>query len=167
MYLNFGEIGTNIKNLMEDFQRKKPKEQQKLESITDMKNVKRLLQNQRLSELDATRLVMLYALHYERHSSNALQSLLADLRNRGVSEKYRRLVASVVEFGGKRVRGSDLFSPKDAVAITKQFFKGLKGVENVYTQHQPFLLDTLDQLIKGKLKDNMYPYVGPSTLRDR
>lgn len=223
MYLNFGEIGTNIKNLMEDFQRKKPKEQQKLESISDMKafvenypqfkkmsgtvskhvtvvgelsrlvserhlmevseveqelacqndhsnalqNVKRLLQNQRLSELDAVRLVMLYALHYERHSNNALQSLLTDLRNRGVSEKYRRLVSSVVDFGGKRVRGSDLFSPKDAVAITKQFFKGLKGVENVYTQHQPFLLDTLDQLIKGKLKDNMYPYVGPSTLRDR
>lgn len=223
MYLNFGEIGTNIKNLMEDFQRKKPKEQQKLESISDMKafvenypqfkkmsgtvskhvtvvgelsrlvserhlmevseveqelacqndhsnalqNVKRLLQNQRLSELDAVRLVMLYALHYERHSNNALQNLLTDLRNRGVSEKYRRLVSSVVDFGGKRVRGSDLFSPKDAVAITKQFFKGLKGVENVYTQHQPFLLDTLDQLIKGKLKDNMYPYVGPSTLRDR
>lgn len=37
MYLNFGEIGTNIKNLMEDFQKKKPKGQQKLESITDMK----------------------------------------------------------------------------------------------------------------------------------
>ncbi|XP_063803245.1 vacuolar protein sorting-associated protein 45 [Pseudophryne corroboree] len=223
MYLNFGEIGTNIKNLMEDFQKKKPKEQQKLESIADMKafvenypqfkkmsgtvskhvtvvgelsrlvserhlmevseveqelacqndhssalqNVKRLLQNQRLSELDTVRLVMLYALRYERHSSNALQSLLADLRTRGVSEKYRRLVSAVVDFGGKRIRSSDLFSPKDAVAITKQFFKGLKGVENVYTQHQPFLLDTLDQLIKGKLKDSMYPYVGPSTLRDR
>lgn len=37
MYLNFGEIGTNIKNLMEDFQKKKPKGQQKLESISDMK----------------------------------------------------------------------------------------------------------------------------------
>lgn len=37
MYLNFAEIGTNIKNLMEDFQRRKPKEQQKLESIADMK----------------------------------------------------------------------------------------------------------------------------------
>lgn len=37
LYLNFGEIGTNIKNLMEDFQKKKPKEQQKLESISDMK----------------------------------------------------------------------------------------------------------------------------------
>ncbi|XP_069796694.1 vacuolar protein sorting-associated protein 45 isoform X1 [Narcine bancroftii] len=37
MYLNFGEIGCNIKNLMEDFQKKKPKLQQKLESISDMK----------------------------------------------------------------------------------------------------------------------------------
>lgn len=37
LYLNFGEIGTNIRNLMEDFQKKKPKGQQKLESISDMK----------------------------------------------------------------------------------------------------------------------------------
>uniref|UniRef100_A0A8C8YL34 Vacuolar protein sorting-associated protein 45 n=1 Tax=Prolemur simus TaxID=1328070 RepID=A0A8C8YL34_PROSS len=223
MYLNFAEIGSNIKNLMEDFQKRKPKEQQKLESIADMKafvenypqfkkmsgtvskhvtvvgelsrlvsernllevseveqelacqndhssalqNVKRLLQNPKVTEFDAARLVMLYALHYERHSSNSLPGLMMDLRNKGVSEKYRKLVSAVVEYGGKRVRGSDLFSPKDAVAITKQFLKGLKGVENVYTQHQPFLHETLDHLIKGKLKENLYPYLGPSTLRDR
>lgn len=35
-------------------------------------------------------------------------------------------MSAIVEYGGKRVRGSDLFSPKDAVAITKQFLKGLK-----------------------------------------
>ncbi|XP_075381340.1 vacuolar protein sorting-associated protein 45 isoform X3 [Mycteria americana] len=223
MYLNFAEIGSNIKNLMEDFQRRKPKEQQKLESIADMKafvenypqfkkmsgtvskhvtvvgelsrlvgernllevseveqelacqndhssalqNVRRLLQNPKVTEFDAARLVMLYALHYERHSSNSLPGLMTDLKNRGVSEKYRKLVSAVVEYGGKRVRGSDLFSPKDAVAITKQFLKGLKGVENVYTQHQPLLQETLDQLIKGKLKDSQYPYLGPNTLRDR
>ncbi|XP_030042826.1 vacuolar protein sorting-associated protein 45 isoform X3 [Microcaecilia unicolor] len=134
---------------------------------TAYQNVKRLVQNPKVSELDAVRLVLLYALHYERHSSNNLPGLLMDLRNRGISEKYRKLVSAVVEYGGKRVRGSDLFSPKDAVAITKQFFKGLKGVENVYTQHQPLLQETLDQLIKGKLKENLYPYLGPSTLRDR
>uniref|UniRef100_A0AAQ6A6B3 Vacuolar protein sorting-associated protein 45 n=1 Tax=Amphiprion ocellaris TaxID=80972 RepID=A0AAQ6A6B3_AMPOC len=210
LYLNFGEIGTNIKNLMEDFQKKRPKGQQKLESITDMKafvdnypqfkkmsgtvskhvtvvgelsrlvserqlmevseveqelacqndhsnaqqSVRRLLQNPRLSELDAVRLVMLYALRYERHSSR-------------VSERHRRMVQSVVEYGGKRVRGSDLITPTDAVAITKQFFKGLKGVENVYTQHQPLLHDTLDQLIKGRLRDGQFPYLGASSLRDR
>ncbi|KAF2988317.1 hypothetical protein EK904_006610, partial [Melospiza melodia maxima] len=41
------------------------------------------------------------------------------------------------------------------------------GIENVYTQHQPLLQETLDQLIKGKLKDSQYPYLGPNTLRDR
>ncbi|XP_066233469.1 vacuolar protein sorting-associated protein 45 isoform X3 [Saccopteryx leptura] len=223
MYLNFAEIGSNIKNLMEDFQKKKPKEQQKLESIADMKafvenypqfkkmsgtvskhvtvvgelsrlvgersllevseveqelacqndhssalqNLKRLLQNPKVTEFDAARLVMLYALHYERHSNNSLPGLMMDLRNKGVCEKYRKLVSAIVEYGGKRARGSDLFSPKDAVAITKQFLKGLKGIENVYTQHQPFLHETLDHLIKGKLKENLYPYLGPSTLRDR
>uniref|UniRef100_A0A8C6VNN9 Vacuolar protein sorting-associated protein 45 n=1 Tax=Nothobranchius furzeri TaxID=105023 RepID=A0A8C6VNN9_NOTFU len=223
LYMNFGEIGTNIKNLMEDFQKKKPKGQQKLESISDMKafvdnypqfkkmsgtvskhvtvvgelsrlvaerqlmevseveqelacqndhsnaqqNVRRLLQNPRVAELDAIRLVMLYALRYERHSSSILPSLMDELSRRGVSERYRRMVQSVVEYGGKRIRGSDLISPTDAVAITKQFFKGFKGVENVYTQHQPLLHDTLDQLIKGRLKDSQFPYLGPSSLRDR
>lgn len=37
MYLNFGEIGQTIKELMEEFQ-KKAKKHQKVESIADMKN---------------------------------------------------------------------------------------------------------------------------------
>uniref|UniRef100_A0A8C7ZBV9 Vacuolar protein sorting-associated protein 45 n=1 Tax=Oryzias sinensis TaxID=183150 RepID=A0A8C7ZBV9_9TELE len=220
LYLNFGEIGTNIKNLMEDFQKKRPKGQEKLESISDMKAfvdnypqfkkmsgtvskhvtvvgelsrlvserklmevseveqelacqndhsnaqqvVRRLLQNPRISELDAVRLVMLYALRYERHSSSILPSLMEDLNRRGVSERHRTLCWT---YGGKRIRGSDLITPTDAVSITKQFFKGLKGVENVYTQHQPLLHDTLDQLIKGRLKDSQFPYLGASSLRDR
>uniref|UniRef100_A0A671P1Y3 Vacuolar protein sorting-associated protein 45 n=1 Tax=Sinocyclocheilus anshuiensis TaxID=1608454 RepID=A0A671P1Y3_9TELE len=223
LYLNFGEIGTNIKNLMEDFQKKKPKDKQKLESITDMKafvdnypqfkkmsgtvskhvtvvgelsrlvserqlmevseveqelacqndhssaqqNLRRLLQNPRLSEIDAVRLVMLYALRYEKHSSSILPSLMEELNRKGVLERNRKMIQAVVEYGGKRIRGSELVAPTDAVAITKQFFKGLKGVENVYTQHQPLLHDTLDQLIKGRLKDSQFPYVGPSSLRDR
>uniref|UniRef100_A0A672JUD0 Vacuolar protein sorting-associated protein 45 n=1 Tax=Sinocyclocheilus grahami TaxID=75366 RepID=A0A672JUD0_SINGR len=223
LYLNFGEIGTNIKNLMEDFQKKKPKDKQKLESITDMKafvdnypqfkkmsgtvskhvtvvgelsrlvserqlmevseveqelacqndhssaqqNLRRLLQNPRLSEIDAVRLVMLYALRYEKHSSSILPSLMEELNRKGVLERHRKMIQAVVEYGGKRIRGSELIAPTDAVAITKQFFKGLKGVENVYTQHQPLIHDTLDQLIKGRLKDSQFPYLGPSSLRDR
>uniref|UniRef100_V9KNW6 Vacuolar protein sorting-associated protein 45 n=1 Tax=Callorhinchus milii TaxID=7868 RepID=V9KNW6_CALMI len=223
MYLNFGEIGSNIKNLMEDFQKKKPKSQQKLESISDMKafvetypqfkkmsgtvskhvtvvgelsrlvserglmevseveqelacqsdhssalqNVRRLVVSGRVADLDAVRLVALYALRYQRPNNSNLDGLLEDLSRRGVANRERKMVSALVEYGGKRERRSDLVTPKDAVAITKQFFKGLKGIENVYTQHQPLLQDTLDQLIKGKLRDNLYPYLGPSTLRDR
>uniref|UniRef100_A0A3B1K4T9 Vacuolar protein sorting 45 homolog n=1 Tax=Astyanax mexicanus TaxID=7994 RepID=A0A3B1K4T9_ASTMX len=130
-------------------------------------NVRRLLQNPRVAELDAVRLVMLYALRYERHSSSMLPSLMDELNRRGVSEKHCKMVQAMIDYGGKRVRGTDLITATDAVAITKQFFKGLKGVENVYTQHQPLLHDTLDQLIKGRLKDSQFPYLGPSSLRDR
>jgi hypothetical protein len=42
----------------------------------------------------------------------------------------------------------------------------MQGVQNVYTQHEPLLLETLDQLVKGKLKDQDFPFVG-SMLRDR
>ena len=43
----------------------------------------------------------------------------------------------------------------------------LQGVENIYTQHKPLLQSLLDQLIKGRLKESAYPYVGNSQLRDR
>jgi len=36
---------------------------------------------------------------------------------------------------------------------------GLKGVENIYTQHTPLLQQTLDQLAKGKLKEPAFPFV--------
>lgn len=56
------------------------------------------------------------------HLSTAWRGCQAD----GALPSPAQLVSAVVEYGGKRVRGSDLFSPKDAVAITKQFLKGLK-----------------------------------------
>lgn len=46
--------------------------------------------------------------------------------------------------------------------------RGLKGVENVYTQHSPRLESTLQDLIKGRLRDALYPFVeGGGTTRDK
>ena len=35
----------------------------------------------------------------------------------------------------------------------------VQGVENVYTQHTPMLLTTLEALVKGRLKDADFPYI--------
>jgi vacuolar protein sorting-associated protein 45 len=35
----------------------------------------------------------------------------------------------------------------------------LQGVENVYTQHTPHLVQTLDLLLKGRLRETSYPFV--------
>uniref|UniRef100_A0AAY4CTW9 Vacuolar protein sorting-associated protein 45 n=1 Tax=Denticeps clupeoides TaxID=299321 RepID=A0AAY4CTW9_9TELE len=182
LYLNFGEIGTNIKNLMEDFQKKKPKGQQKLESISDMKAFvdnypqfkkmsgtvsKHVTVVGELSRLVSERCLMEVSeveqeLACQNDHSNAQQVRFLPLQTLTVT----MCGVSTASYP-RGVDRSDLITPTDAVAITKQFFKGLKGVENVYAQHQPLLHETLDQLIKGKLKDSQFPYLGPNALRDR
>ena len=41
----------------------------------------------------------------------------------------------------------------------KNVFKGLQGVDNVYTQHAPLLVETLQQLVKNDLSPAAYPYM--------
>ncbi|GAB1606588.1 vacuolar protein sorting-associated protein 45-like [Argonauta hians] len=222
LYMNFGEIGNNIKQLMEEFQ-KKSKGHAKVESIADMKafvenypqfkkmsgtvskhvtvvgelsrlvglhnllevseceqemacqndhstslqKVKSLLSKEKIREVDMLRLVMIYALRYEKHSSNEISGLVDILRKKGLNEKQRSKVQALLDYGGSQARGTDLFENEDPVAITKRFLKGLKGVENVYTQHKPLLHSILDQLTKGKLKESSYPYLGTGQLKDR
>jgi len=114
-------------------------------------------QNTNLREIDALRLVMLYALRYETHSNNDIMGLVAKLKNKGVTEDNIRLVKALLQIGGAKKRKSDLFG-SDPVAVTKRFIKGLKGVENIYTQHTPWLNYIVEDLVKGKLKEAQFPY---------
>ncbi|RCN24665.1 hypothetical protein ANCCAN_29634 [Ancylostoma caninum] len=43
--------------------------------------------------------------------------------------------------------------------MTKRFIKGLKGVENIYTQHEPYIKTIMENVARGKLSDQQYPYV--------
>lgn len=39
-------------------------------------------------------------------------------------------------------------------------FCKIQGVENVYTQHQPLLFQTMESITRGRLRDVDYPFVG-------
>ncbi len=63
---------------------------------------------------------------------------------------------------------TELFESAGLFSSAGARFKGLKGVENVYTQHSPLLETTLHQLVKGKLREAQYPFVeGGGTTRDK
>lgn len=222
MYKNFGEIGTSIKELMEEFQ-KRSKSHQKVESIEDMKsfvenypqfkkmsgtvakhvtvvgelsrivalqnlleiseceqdlvarsdhsaalqNVQRLLRDPRTTDLNALRLVALYSLRYETHPNNAMTSLVERLSSKPRDRKCNKVISGLLKYGGSSARSSDIFGTKDPISFTKKFFKGLQGVENVYTQHTPLLKDIIEQLSKNKLRESEYPYLGSATIQDR
>jgi vacuolar protein sorting-associated protein 45 len=58
-------------------------------------------------------------------------------------------------------RQEELFSSSDLFSRARSGFKGLKGVENVYTQHTPFLERTLSTLMKGRLREQTHPFIDP------
>lgn len=215
LHNNFGEIGSNIKDLMQDFQRK-TKSQQKVESIADMKafvenypqfkkmsgtvskhvtvigelsrlvtnhnmfevseaeqelasgnatdhsesysKVSRLIQDKKVTHHDALRLTLLYALCFDKSSNYNVQGLIKLLKDRdGFPEKSLQYVRYILEFGETKSSPSPVEGMR---TITRKVIKGLKGVENIYTQHEPLLKETLTDLIKGKLRETHFPFLG-------
>jgi len=69
------------------------------------------------------------------------------------------LIQSIIQYAGSDQRQEDIFFNSSILARGKSVFKGLKGVENVYTQHTPYLINILEDLSKGKLKDTLYPFM--------
>ncbi|CDP10032.1 unnamed protein product [Coffea canephora] len=214
MYENFGDIGMNIKRMVDDFQQI-AKSNQNIQTVEDMAKfvdnypqyrkmhgnvskhvtlvtemskiveerklmlvseveqelacnggqgaafeaVTNLLNNDSVSDIDRLRLVMLYALRYEKESPVQLMQLFNKLASR--SPKYKPgLVQFLLKQAGVDKRTGDLYGNRDLLNIARNMARGLKGVENVYTQHQPLLFHIMESITRGRLKDVDYPFVG-------
>ena len=121
------------------------------------------------------RLVALYALRYAKHPQNAM-ALLVDLLSAAgnISQQRIDIVAKILQYhlSLQQVQGagsiSDMFEAASIFGGARDRLKGLKGVDNVYTQHSPRLEVTLQELIKGRLKEQLYPFVeGGGSTRDK
>ncbi|VDK19987.1 unnamed protein product [Anisakis simplex] len=123
-----------------------------------LNDIRRLLQNQHITDIDACRLVMLYALRFETHTNNDISGLVQLLKRRTSNTRLISAVRAVLDFAGASRRQNDLFGGS-AMAMTKRIIKGLKGVENIYTQHEPYLCQLIDSIAKGRLSETAYPHV--------
>ena len=121
------------------------------------------------------RLVALYALRYENHPSNQIPMLLDLLIAAGNVPQRRvdlipKLLAYHHSLQAPPAAGgfSDLFESSSIFSGARSRLKGLKGVENVYTQHSPRLEATLQNLITARLREQQYPFVeGGGSTRDK
>ena len=143
--------------------------------LTGGQNIQRLIQTPSVPANAKLRLVALYSLRYEKHPSNALPMLLDLLSVAGnipghCIDLITKLLAYHHSLQTPPTAGgiSDLFESASIFSGARDRFKGLKGVENVYTQHSPRLELTLQNLIKGRLREQQYPFVdGGGTTRDK
>jgi vacuolar protein sorting-associated protein 45 len=127
-----------------------------------------------IPEWNKVRLVALYALRYERHQNNSLAALRELLVTCGVDPlkvavctnpllhpNGEQTIDALMAYAGGSQRQEELFSSSDFFSRARSGFKGLKGVENVYTQHTPFLERTLSALTKARLPEKLFPFVDP------
>uniref|UniRef100_A0A7S0LML6 Vacuolar protein sorting-associated protein 45 n=1 Tax=Coccolithus braarudii TaxID=221442 RepID=A0A7S0LML6_9EUKA len=118
--------------------------------------VETLLSKDSVSHANKLRLVLLYSLRYEHLASNRIAQFCEMLPAEDAT-MVQRMLANY----GSAQRSGDLFSNKSWLAVTKkQFQRGLKGVQNVYTQHTPYLAATLESTLKATLSENTFPYMG-------
>ncbi|RZC54642.1 hypothetical protein C5167_013490 [Papaver somniferum] len=71
-----------------------------------------------------------------------------------------QLVQFLIKQAGVDKRTGDLYGNRDLLNIARNMARGIKGVENVYTQHQPLLFQTMESITKGRLRDVEYPFIG-------
>ncbi|KAI5983489.1 Sec1-like protein [Pisolithus albus] len=128
----------------------------------DFKTVQALVTNNTVPAWNKLRVVILYALRYQKSQTSNIASLINLLLANGVSREEAGLVYVFLNIAGSDQRQDDLFSTESLLAKGKSALKGLKGVENVYTQHNPHLSQTLENLLKGRLKESSYPFLESS-----
>lgn len=212
MYMNYGDLCTNIKNLVDkyskshsktssissledirNFMTKFPefqKEQTQVEKHVTLvyklkdiiserkilniskieqelvcgteemlKDLKQLLKNQELDyeDDDLVRMVLLYALRYEKNTKE-IQNLIQMLDDREVPKEKISLIKSILKYAGSSQRNPGLFEESTSTIqnIFTMFGGGLKDAENVFTQHKPLLKKIMNNL--GKLDESIYPF---------
>lgn len=128
-------------------------------SGADLRSVQALLTNPAVTPWNKLRLVILYALRYQKSQANNIASLINLMLENGVSREDARLVYVFLNIAGSDQRQDELFSMESLLAKGRSALKGLKGIENVYMQHTPRMSQTLENLFKGRLKETSYPFI--------
>ncbi|EPY54062.1 vacuolar sorting protein Vps45 [Schizosaccharomyces cryophilus OY26] len=124
---------------------------------TDFSYVQRLVSSN-ISENTKLRLATLYALRFEKIDPAKVASLQGLLLANGVSPAKASIIPTLLHFSGVAARQGDIFPPTNIFSRARSGFKGLRGVENVYIQHSPFLKSIVQDLLQGKLKESTHPY---------
>ena len=136
-----------------------------------------LIRNPAIASIHKLRLIAIYALRYSKSSNNNTPALMELLSATTSLPKHRiDLIPKLLSYHNSLLpdtsgggAGVDLFQSGSFFSGARdRIQRGLKGVENVYTQHSPRLESILQDLINRRLKDSQFPFVeGGGVTRDK
>ena len=120
------------------------------------------LESRAIKVPDKLRLGLLYSLRYE--VSGNIHMVQSAMSKGGVPADVVNLVPVMLRYAGSKSRGPGLFGDDHHLLgkMTKSILTSVQGVQNVYSQHVPLVMETLQSLVKGKLSARTHPAVGGS-----
>ena len=113
---------------------------------------------------DKLRLSLLYALRYE--TSANLHMLQQMMSKGGVPQSMISYVPAILRYGGYEQRTPNrLYAESHNLVsrMTKNIVGAVAGVDNVYAQHVPLIMDIVQQLLRGRLSSKDYPIVSTTS----
>jgi vacuolar protein sorting-associated protein 45 len=128
--------------------------------VQAIEQLTQVLDNPRVRFSNKLNLVLLYALRYEADRNNYTEQFKQKLSHIAPDVQSRsrlRAVDELLKHCGQAKRGTDLYGTGSVWTKTVNLVNSLKDVENAFTRHKPHLLDTLELIFKGKLKNKDYP----------
>ncbi|GET93296.1 vacuolar protein sorting-associated protein, putative [Leishmania tarentolae] len=111
-----------------------------------------LASNPSTSQEDLTRLCLIYHLRYEKPGGASQVEPYLDR----VNSNHSLLLRKLRQYYGQHRSTDRLFA---ATGVMAKIVKTFVDVGNIYTQHEPVLKRTLQQLYSGQLDTALYPYL--------
>ena len=125
-----------------------------------------MIQSNKYDYVDKVRVLGLYALRFESHPATAWQQAKTILAQQATNEHdkiFVNVVDQLLRYGGVSARKSDLFKEQVSVRGLLHAVKTtVGGVDNIYTQHKPLLVETLTAAASGDLKTTTHPFIDPA-----
>ena len=109
---------------------------------------------------DKVRLCLLYALRYEEIVQIGV--IKQHLQTAGVIPDLIYQLDAIINYAGIQRRAPGLYGDRSVLSRFSRRVTAtiMEGIQNMDCQHVPLLMNTIEAVVKGKLKESHYPAVG-------
>lgn len=134
----------------------------------DYEQLVQVFRDPQVKFFDKVRLLCIFALRWEGDSK--IYDLKRELRmyqqnhpseDADLGVDSDDLIDQLLDYGGQKRRSSKLFNMGFMEKAKKMMGQAFDNVPNVYARHVPHFITQIDELLKGKNKDDTYPTIIP------
>ncbi|KAL4473621.1 hypothetical protein ABPG74_022485 [Tetrahymena malaccensis] len=146
-----------------------------------------ILNNPDIPKYQKLKLVVLYALRYSNNKNffikylndfkqqinryendDKIGRMKEELRKNQVNQDKLNYVNYAIEYAGKAKRSGDIFNTKNlGIRLLNNLKSAVKDVPNLFAQHKPYIMNIINQIGEGTLKESEFTTTDLHSFREK